>query len=107
MLHGIKTDFIDSAVVSESEEEVPIRLRPSIGLVPDDLLSTVDYKYFPSAVATAFGKAVHEYGKAEIAFVGTPCHVRAIRKLEAWEHKIIDSLKIVICLLYTSPSPRD
>ena len=99
LLHGIKTDFIDSAVVSESEEEVPIRLRPSIGLVPDDLLSTVDYKHFPSAVATAFGKAVHEYGKAEIAFVGTPCHVRAIRKLEAWEHKIIDSLKIVIGLM--------
>ena len=99
LLHGIRTEFIDSAVVSESEEEVPIRLRPSIGLVPDDLLSTVDYKHFPSAVATAFGKAVHEYGKAEIAFVGTPCHVRAIRKLEAWEHKIIGSLKIVIGLM--------
>ncbi|RLI18194.1 hypothetical protein DRO54_10455 [Candidatus Bathyarchaeota archaeon] len=99
LLHGIKTDFIDSAVVSESEEEAPIRLRPSISLVPDDLLSAVDCKYFPSAVAKAFGKAVHEYGKLEIAFVGTPCHVRAIRKLEAWEHKIINSLKIVIGLI--------
>jgi len=99
LLHGIKTDFIDSAVVSESEEEVPVKLRPSVSLVPDDLLSAVDCKYFPSAVATAFGKAVHEYGKLEIAFVGTPCHVRAIRKLEAWEHKITNSLKIVIGLI--------
>jgi len=99
LLHGIKTDFIDSAVVSESEEEIPIRLRPSVSLVPDDLLAAVDCKYFPSAVAKAFGKAVHEYGRAEIAFVGTPCQVRAIRKLEAWEHKIINSLKIVIGLV--------
>ena len=99
LIHAIKKGFVDSAIVSESEEEVPIKVKPAISLVPDDLLSAVDCKYFPSSVAKAFGKAVHEYGKAKIAFVGTPCHVRAIRKLEAWEHKIVESLKIVIGLI--------
>jgi len=99
LIHAIETEFIDSAIVSEGEEEVPIKVKPSVSLVPDDLLSAVDCKYFPSAVAKAFGKAVHEYGKTKIAFVGVPCHVLALRKLEAWEHKIMGSLKIIIGLM--------
>ena len=99
LMHAIKTGFIDSAITSEGEEEIPVKIKPLISLVPDDLLSAVDCKYFPSSVAKAFGKAVHEYGKAKIAFVGTPCHVRALRKLEAWEHKIMGSLKIIIGLI--------
>lgn len=99
LTHSIKVGLIDSVVASETEEEVPIKIRPSVSLVPDDLLSAVDCKYFPSAVAKAFGNAVHEYGKTKIAFVGTPCHVLALRKLEAWEHKIMDSLKIIIGLM--------
>ena len=99
LIHAIKTGFIDSAVISECEEEIPIKIKPSISLVPDDLPSAVDCKYFPSSVAKAFGRAVHEYGKVKIGFVGTPCHVKALRKLEAWQHKIIDSLKIIIGLV--------
>jgi len=98
LMHAIKTGFIDSAITSEREKETPIMVRPLLSLVPDDLLSAVDCEYFSSSVAMAFGRAVHEYGKAKIAFVGTPCQVRAIRKLEAWEHKIMNSLRIVIGL---------
>jgi coenzyme F420 hydrogenase subunit beta len=49
-------------------------------------------------VARAYGSAVYEYGKASIAFVGVPCHVLALRKLEAWEHKITGNLKVIIGL---------
>lgn len=99
LAHAIKTGFIDSAVASEREPETPLRARPSISLFPDDLLSTVERKYFPSAVAKAFGRAVQEYGRTRIGFVGTPCNVRALRKIESWEHKIIRSLRIIIGLI--------
>ena len=108
LLNSIEKKFIDSAIVSRSEEEAPLKLQPSISLVPDDIFSAVDAGYSPSAVAKAFGKAVHEYGKTKIAFVGTPCQVLAIRKLESWEHKIMDSLKLVIgfiCLWSFSLKP--
>ena len=75
-----------------------MKVKPLITLVPDDALSAVDSKVIPCAVAEAFGRAVFEYGKAHIAFVGIPCHVLALRKLEAWQHKIIDSLEIIIGL---------
>jgi len=97
--HAVDKGIIDSAVISESELETPAKLRSSVSLIPDDMLVAVNGKLSPGAVATAFGKAVQEYGKTRIAFVGTPCAVLALRKLESWEHKIMDSLKIVVGLM--------
>ncbi len=95
---AINERIIDSAIVSEASSKVPIKVKPLIGLVPDDTLSAVDTKIVPSAVAEAFGRAVFEHGKAHIAFVGIPCHIRALRKLEAWQHKLMDSLEVTIGL---------
>ena len=90
--------IIDSAIASEASSRVPIKIEPSISLVPDDTLSAVDAKIIPSAVAEAFGRAVFEHGRVSIAFVGVPCHVVALRKLEAWQHKMMGSLRITIGL---------
>ncbi|MDH5482069.1 MAG: Coenzyme F420 hydrogenase/dehydrogenase, beta subunit C-terminal domain [Candidatus Bathyarchaeota archaeon] len=95
---AIGRKIIDSAIVSEASSRVPIKVRPSINLVPDDTLSAVDTKIVPSAVAEAFGRAAFEHGKVHIAFVGVPCHILALRKLEAWQHKLMDSLEITIGL---------
>jgi coenzyme F420 hydrogenase subunit beta len=97
--YAIDKGVIDSAVSSETTLETPNEHKHSISLVPDDILIAVSGKFSPSAVAMAFGRAVHEYGKTKIAFVGTPCSVLALRKLESWEHKIMNSLKIVIGLI--------
>jgi coenzyme F420 hydrogenase subunit beta len=96
--YGIETKFFDSAIVSQAEPENPAKPKPSVALVPDDILSAVGSKFFPSSVAKAYGSAVYSYGKASIAFVGVPCHVLALRKMEAWQHKIIGNLKITIGL---------
>ena len=96
LTNSIKQGFVDSVVASRTDEKAPLKLHPSISLVPDDVFSAVDVGYSPSAVAKAFGRAVQEYGKTKIAFVGTPCQVLALRKLESWEHKIVDSLKLVV-----------
>ena len=90
--------IIDSAIVSEASSKVPIKIQPTINLVPDDTLSAVDAKIVPSAVAETFGRAVFEHGKVNIAFVGIPCHIIALRKLQAWQHKLMGSLRITIGL---------
>jgi coenzyme F420 hydrogenase subunit beta len=95
---GIENKVFDSAIVSAAEPESPLKPRASVALVPDDILSAVGTKFFPSTVAKAFGSAVHGYGKTKIAFVGVPCHVLALRKIESWQHKIGSSLKINIGL---------
>jgi coenzyme F420 hydrogenase subunit beta len=96
--YGIETKFFDSAIVSQAETDNPAKPRPSVALVPDDILSAIGSKFFPSSVAKAYGSAVYGHGKTDIAFVGVPCHVLALRKMEAWQHKIIANLKITIGL---------
>ena len=96
--YGIENNIFDSAIVSQAESENPAKPKPSVALVPDDILSAVGSKFFPSSVARAYGSAVYGYGKTKIAFVGVPCHVLALRKLEAWQHKISSNLKITIGL---------
>ena len=98
LTYAIENGIVDSAIVSQAETQIPVKPKPLVGLVPDDILSAVGSKFFPASVARAFGSAVYEYGKANIAFVGVPCHVLALRKLEAWQHKIVDNLKIAIGL---------
>lgn len=95
---GIENKFFDSAIVSQSEPENPAKPKPLVATVPDDILSAIGTKFFPSSVAKAYGSAVYGYGKTNIAFVGVPCHVLALRKLEAWQHKISGDLKITIGL---------
>lgn len=95
---AIEQGIVDAAIFSRASRTLSFKVKPSINLVPDDAISAVDLKIVPSAVAEAFGRAVFEYGKIRIAFVGVPCHVLALRKLEAWQHRIIGSLKIIIGL---------
>jgi coenzyme F420 hydrogenase subunit beta len=95
---AINEKIIDSAITSEVSPSLAIKVKPLVSLVPDDMLSAIDSKIVPSAVAEAFGRAVFEHGKVHIAFVGVPCHILALRKLEAWQHKLIGSLEITIGL---------
>ena len=96
--YGIKTRFFDSAIVSQAESQNPSKPIAKVATVPDDILSAIGSKFFPSSVAKAYGSAVFSYGKKDIAFVGVPCHVLGIRKLEAWQHKISNHLKIIFGL---------
>jgi len=95
---AINQKIIDSAIFSKASPSLAVKVKPLVSLVPDDALSAVDSKIIPCAVAEAFGRAVFEHGKVHIAFVGVPCHVLALRKLEAWQHKLIGSLEITIGL---------
>jgi coenzyme F420 hydrogenase subunit beta len=98
LTYGVEKKSFDSAIVSKAEPENPAKPKASVATVPDDIISAVGSKFFPSPVAKAYGRAVYGYGKTKIAFVGVPCHVLALRKIEAWHHKIGDNLAITIGL---------
>lgn len=98
LMYGVQKKIFDSAIVSRAEPDNPSIPKPAVALVPDDIISAVGSKFLPSSVAKAYGNAVFGYGKSKIAFVGTPCHVLALRKMEAWHHKISDSLGITLGL---------
>ena len=98
LTYGVEKKRFDSAIVSKAEPENPAKPKALVATVPDDILSAVGSKFFPSPVAKAYGSAVFSYGKKRIAFVGVPCHMLALRKIEAWHHKIGENLEIAIGL---------
>ena len=98
LTYGVENKVFDSAIVSKAEPDNPAQPKAEVATVQDDILSAVGSKFFPSPVAKAYGRAVYGYGKTKIAFVGVPCHVLALRKIEAWHHKIGDNLAITIGL---------
>jgi len=95
---GLENEIFDSAIVSQAETKDPTQPKPVVAQVPDDILSAAGSKFFPSSVVKAFGAAIKNYGKTNIAVVGVPCHVLALRKLEAFKHKHSKNLKIIIGL---------
>lgn len=107
LTYALEKKIIDGAVFSGAEVGAP-ELKPLVSSVPDDLLSAVEVDFFPSVIVKALSSAVHEQRRERIAFVGVPCHVRAIRKLEAWQHKLAENIRIVIGLfcLWTFSSSK-
>jgi coenzyme F420 hydrogenase subunit beta len=95
---GLEKEFFDSAIVSQAETEDPTQQKTVVAEVPDDILSAVGSNFFPSSVVKAYGTAIKNYGKTKIAVVGVPCHVLALRKLEALKHKHSKHLKIIFGL---------
>jgi len=98
LTYAMEKKIIDSAIVSEVKPYSPLKPKPLICLVPDDCLTAVDGQFSPSTVLQAFWDAIHGYGRKRIGFVGLPHQVLAIRKLEAWQHKIAESLTLLIGL---------
>ncbi len=102
---------ITGFVASETASTETMTSTAKIDVIPDDVLSSLDNKLFSAPIAKAFGQAISEHGKSSIAFVGLPCHVLALRKLQGWQHRFVDSLKITVgmfCLWnYSFPMLRE
>ena len=94
--YGIENKIFDSAIVSPGEKNDPNKPEASVALTTKDVFSAIGSKFFPSSVVSAYRDAVVNHGKTRVAVVGLPCHVVALRKTEAWQHKLSKELKMII-----------
>ncbi len=98
LAYGVENKIFDSAIISITEPGSSIKSKSKVAIIPDDIFSSIGSRFVPSAVISAYGNAALEYGKTKIAAVGVPCHVLALRKMEAWQHKISEHLELIIGL---------
>ncbi|MGP3667423.1 MAG: Coenzyme F420 hydrogenase/dehydrogenase, beta subunit C-terminal domain [Candidatus Bathyarchaeota archaeon] len=77
--------IIDAAVVSGIDEKKPWKTVPKVVSTIDELLKTAGTRYTVSPTILGLGSAVDEYGKERIALVGTPCQIKALRKMQTTE----------------------
>ncbi|MEM0357901.1 MAG: Coenzyme F420 hydrogenase/dehydrogenase, beta subunit C-terminal domain [Candidatus Bathyarchaeia archaeon] len=99
LLFALKNNLIDGAVVAKSAKEKPFLPNPTFATTADEILQSAGTKYFYSPNILALAKAIKQK-KSNIAFVGTPCHIRAIRKIQlAGPKKYVALLKLLIGLM--------
>ncbi len=93
-------DYIDAAVVMGTGEK-PWNPKPKVALTKDDIIECAGSKFSPGSTLVGLREAVDSYGKDEIAVVGTPCQVKALRRMQfddmAFYH-LSDHIKLVVGL---------
>lgn len=98
LTYGLNSRTFDSTVVTGTDADNPIKPETQVALTPKEATSAGGSKFFSTPVVKAYRNAVLEYGKEKIAVVGTPCQILALRKVDAWGHKIGGRAKITIGL---------
>ena len=110
-LCALEEGLVDAAVSSETKdlENMKIQLKQKIPPINDFLPSMLSVHFHPAAVAKAFDSVIKGYSGSRVAFLGVPCHMIAMRKLQIFGHRSSDELGILIGLfcLWSFSSLKD
>ncbi len=107
LIYALNTGIIDSAVVSVMRPEEPWFPVPKLVSTPDEVLECAGTRYTYSPNLLALQQVVKQKRKS-VAFVGTPCQIQAIRKIEAVPlKKFSSSIKFTIGLMCTESFTYD
>jgi len=81
LISALQKGLIDGAIVVKMDEEDITRTKVVIAENRDDVLEAAQSKYIPAPINTVLNQVKSK--KAKFALVGLPCHIHAIRKLQA------------------------
>jgi coenzyme F420 hydrogenase subunit beta len=80
LAYALDNHVIDAAVVAGRDEKW--HSQPVVATKYADLVKNAGTKYTPSPTLLGVRSAIYEYGKAKIGLVGTPCQVKAVRRIQ-------------------------
>jgi len=81
LLFGMKTGLIDSAIVAGTDKDKPFYPVPILATTAEEILGAAGTKYSCSSNVLALSEMLKQK-KTNVAFVGTPCQIHAIRRLQ-------------------------
>ncbi|RLI05872.1 coenzyme F420 hydrogenase subunit beta [Candidatus Bathyarchaeota archaeon] len=82
LAYMLQTGIADCAVVSGFSEKEPWKPVPKVVFTLEELLQYAGTRYTVSPTLLGLSSAVEEYNKCKVAVVGTPCQVKAVRKMQ-------------------------
>jgi len=96
---ALKNKMIEGAAVSGIDNHKPLYPIPIFATTPQQILQSAGTRYFYSPNLQALKKGMVQ-GRKKLAFVGTPCQIEAIRRIQIAPKKdYIDKLKLTIGLM--------
>jgi len=101
LVHALKNGIIDAAAASGVSEQKPFYPMPKVATTQKEVLACAGTRYFYSPNLLAFQEGVKQ-GKHNIAFVGTPCQIHAVRRIQMFPlKKYAEPLRFTIGLMCT------
>jgi len=80
LAYALDNHIIDAAVVAGRDEKW--HSQPMVATKYEDLVKNAGTKYTPSPTLLGVRSAIYEYGKAKVGMVGTPCQIKAARRIQ-------------------------
>ncbi len=101
LTYAFNTEVIDSAIVSATRKEEPWFPLPRLISTPQEVLDSSGTRYTYSPNLLVLQEAVKQKKKS-LAFVGTPCQIQSLRRIEAFPlRKYAGIIKFTIGLMCT------
>ncbi len=97
LVFALQEKIIDGALVTRMNKEKPLEPEAIIAKSAHEILEAAGSKYCPSPTGTAIKEILNVDGK--YAFVGLPCHIHAIRKMEKNNKKLKNRIVLHLGLL--------
>jgi len=98
LLFGLKKRIIDGAIVTKTKEGKPLYPHSRLAKTYEEILQSAGTKYFFSHNILTLADMIKQK-KTNVAFVGTPCQICAIRKMQIMGlKKYVAPLKLLIGL---------
>jgi coenzyme F420 hydrogenase subunit beta len=82
LVHALEDGIIDGAVLSGVRREEPLRAVPKLATTTKEVIECAGTRYTYSPSMLAFKEGILQKKKS-LAFVGTPCQIHAVRKIQA------------------------
>jgi coenzyme F420 hydrogenase subunit beta len=80
LAYALENGIIDSAVVAGRDSKW--HAKPVVATKYDELVANAGTKYTPSPTLIGVRSALYEYGKSRVGLVGTPCQMKAVRRIQ-------------------------
>ncbi|NVM45810.1 MAG: Coenzyme F420 hydrogenase/dehydrogenase, beta subunit C-terminal domain [Candidatus Lokiarchaeota archaeon] len=80
LIHALDSGLIDGVLLTDKDDNwYP---KPVIARTPDEILTCVGSKYTISPTLITYSEAIREFKLEKLAYVGVPCQINAVRKLQ-------------------------
>ncbi|MCW4021163.1 MAG: Coenzyme F420 hydrogenase/dehydrogenase, beta subunit C-terminal domain [Candidatus Bathyarchaeota archaeon] len=86
LVHALEDGVIDGTVLSGASEKEPLKAVPKLAVTKKEILECAGTRYTYSPNMLALKEGILQKKKS-LAFVGTPCQIHAIRKIQAFPLK--------------------
>ncbi len=100
LTYALENAKIDGAAISGVSQDKPFYPIPRLVTTPEEVLECAGTRYTYSPNLLAFQEGTNQ-NKKSMAFVGLPCQIQALRKIEGTLLEYINPLQLAIGLLCT------